>query len=449
MKQEHHRKKLKVRICASLLAAVLAVAPASSVFADESGTAGKVNWNYTETNSAVTISGAGAIPSYAYASEPWANLTVSDSPVQKMVVLLRSEVGYLEKASAKNLESKTANAGKKNYTKYGRDMHSWIGAPYYDGYAWCDTFADWTLVSTVGVNKAKALLGGWSAYTPTSANYYKKMGQWFTSDPKPGDQIFFRNDTRINHTGWVYKVTNDRVYTIEGNTISEPDAPENEGAVNYKDYDRSAWKIAGYGRPRYENTETTKLVKTITIGKGITEIGAYAFSGLPSLVSVTIPDGVTTIGKGAFQDDTSLKEVTIPRSVKTIGENAFANCKAAVTFKGSKPEWKSVTKGNGNSILSEDAVKFAIADPTSKPMTTPTPTPKATATPKPTATPTPVPANTSAGKYLPGTYLLEGNMKVRTGPGTAYGYLGTVFEGDTVVVKDVKNEKWGHITFNG
>ena len=38
-----------------------------------------------------------------------------------------AEVGYLEKASNEQLNDKTANAGKKNFTKYARDMKAVTG----------------------------------------------------------------------------------------------------------------------------------------------------------------------------------------------------------------------------------------------------------------------------------------------------------------------------------
>lgn len=54
----------------------------------------------------------------------------------KMVSVALAEVGYLEKKSASNLDSKTANAGSNNYTKYGK----WYGL---DGQPWCDMFVSW------------------------------------------------------------------------------------------------------------------------------------------------------------------------------------------------------------------------------------------------------------------------------------------------------------------
>ena len=48
----------------------------------------------------------------------------------KVIEVALAEVGYLEKKSNKNLDSKTANAGSANYTKYGRDMHKLYSNPY-------------------------------------------------------------------------------------------------------------------------------------------------------------------------------------------------------------------------------------------------------------------------------------------------------------------------------
>ena len=87
-----------------------------------------------------------------------------------------------------------------------------------NGQAWCDAFVDDCFVKAYGKDTARQLLGGFSNYTPTSAQYFKNMKRWHSKDPMAGDQIFFKNSIRICHTGLVYKVDASRVYTIEGNT---------------------------------------------------------------------------------------------------------------------------------------------------------------------------------------------------------------------------------------
>lgn len=170
---------------------------------------------------------------------------------KEVIKTAKKYVGYLEKESNKQLDSMKVNAGDENYTRFAREYEKLTGVNY-QGQAWCDMYIDVIFAETFGKDKAKELLGGFSAYTPTSANYFKKMNRWHTSNPKVGDIIFFENSARINHTGIVAKVTNSTVYTIEGNTSSGKDIIPNGGAVCEKSYALNNPRIAGYGRPDYE-----------------------------------------------------------------------------------------------------------------------------------------------------------------------------------------------------
>ena len=178
--------------------------------------------------------------------------------VNKVITIAKAEIGYLEKASNANLDSKTANAGKNNYTKYARDMDKISG--FYNGRkqsaAWCDVFVDWCFIKAYGVDNAKKLLcqpsKSLGAGCKYSMQYYKNKGQLKTS-PKVGDQIFFKNSAgTICHTGLVYHVDKYYVYTVEGNTSSESGVVANGGGVRAKKYALSYNRIAGYGRPNYD-----------------------------------------------------------------------------------------------------------------------------------------------------------------------------------------------------
>ncbi len=170
---------------------------------------------------------------------------------EKLISIAMQEVGYLEKKSNSQLDSKTANAGSNNYTKYARDLY-----PSLQGQAWCDMFVDWCFVQAFGQVAARQLIGGgFSAYTPTSAQYYKNLGRYFKGDPQPGDQIFFKNSQRICHTGIVVKATNAKVYTIEGNTSGASGVMANGGGVCQKEYPVNAAGIDGYGRPDWKLVE--------------------------------------------------------------------------------------------------------------------------------------------------------------------------------------------------
>lgn len=178
--------------------------------------------------------------------------------VEKVIEIAKGEVGYLEKASNMNLDSKTGNAGKMNYTKYARDIDGIIG--FYNGkkqgFAWCDVFVDWVFVKAYGVEDAKKLLcqpvRSLGAGCKYSMNYYRSKGQLYTS-PKIGDQIFFKNSSgEACHTGIVYDIDKTYVYTIEGNTSTASGVVANGGGVCQKKYKLNYNRIAGYGRPKYD-----------------------------------------------------------------------------------------------------------------------------------------------------------------------------------------------------
>lgn len=181
-----------------------------------------------------------------------------------VITVAKAEVGYLEKKSNKNLDSKTANAGSNNYTKYGRDLHELypevMDFPAY----WCDTFVDWCFYMAYGVCNAKKLIGGnFDDYTVNSAQLYKNKGA-YGKEPKLGAQIFFRNSKRICHTGLVVGFDDIWVYTIEGNTSGASGVIANGGGVVEKKYKRTDKSIDGYGYPNYAGEFDPDVTPTIT-----------------------------------------------------------------------------------------------------------------------------------------------------------------------------------------
>ena len=196
-------------------------------------------------------------------SNTQSSATNSSTDVNKVLRIAEAEVGYCEKRSNSNLDDKTANAGSGNYTKYWRDIY-----PSFQGQAWCDCFVDWCFYKAYGATVAQTLeCGGYKLfYTPDSAQCYKNKKQWHSS-PKVGDQIFFKNSTRIHHTGIVYKVDNSKVYTIEGNTSNGTAVVANGGMVCKKSYSLSNSAIAGYGRPNYSSTTVNNSSNSSTFLK--------------------------------------------------------------------------------------------------------------------------------------------------------------------------------------
>lgn len=183
-----------------------------------------------------------------------------------VIKVAMEEVGYLEKsrsaykADPSVIYEKTRGAGNDNITKYGYEMHLIYPATMDEFSYWCDSFVDWCFYKAYGVATAKALLcGHFDDYTVASAEQYKKKNAWYVSDGLPGDQVFFKNDTRICHTGLVYKVDSRYLYTVEGNTNNSAILERNGGCVVKKKYPKNYSKIAGYGRPKYDVPATCSI----------------------------------------------------------------------------------------------------------------------------------------------------------------------------------------------
>lgn len=89
-------------------------------------------------------------------------------------------------------------------------------------------------------------------------------------------------------------------------------------------------------------------MSSITIPKGVKEIGQTAFAGA-RLKSLTIPKSVTKIGRKAFHLH-QMKSLTIPGNVKEVGESAFEG-----TYKAASLE--KLTIENGVKTIGERAFK--------------------------------------------------------------------------------------------
>lgn len=179
--------------------------------------------------------------------------------IDKLIQIAKNEVGYLEKASNSQLDSKTANAGENNYTKYWRDIK-----PSYQGQPWCAGFVSWCFMKAFGQEKAKELLKHWPyVYCPTLGNLFTK-----NANPKIGDiVIFYRNGT-FTHTGIVTAVIGDMFYTIEGNTSGASGIIANGGGVCAKSYLNSQMPGTKFCTPNYSLVkDTTPVSDSDTVKK--------------------------------------------------------------------------------------------------------------------------------------------------------------------------------------
>lgn len=182
------------------------------------------------------------------------------SELEKVIEVAKGEIGYLEKRSNSQLESKTANSGSNNYTKYWADIKNWCGKNY-QAQPWCAGFVTWCFTIALGQARAKELLKHYPyVYCPTLGNLFTRH-----SNPQVGDIVIFWRNGVFAHTGLVIAVNGDQFTTIEGNTSGASAIIDNGGGVCQKTYYNS--KLAGtkFCRPNYSSTAISTDVNKITV----------------------------------------------------------------------------------------------------------------------------------------------------------------------------------------
>lgn len=160
----------------------------------------------------------------------------------------RAEDGYIEKASDFNLDSKTANKGSNNYTKYSRDVNNY-GLMGCQGQPWCCTFQFWIEAQEYGLEKAlehwNMTRGSYVGYNCFSTyNAFKKAGK-IGMTPRLGAVVIFD----FSHAGRVVNIysKNGQKYwdCLEGNTSSNL-SDRNGGQVKIKTRPWNDSSVKGY-----------------------------------------------------------------------------------------------------------------------------------------------------------------------------------------------------------
>ena len=178
-------------------------------------------------------------------------MTPIEKAIDCVVDIAENEIGYAEKATNSQLNDKTANPGSGNYTKYGAYFDSLRGEyEYYNGkkngFDWCDQFVDWCFAQAFGIDEGRKVLyqpmRSCGAGCAWSADNFRSNNAW-SNTPKRGCQIFFGPKGNESHTGIVVSVSEDKVWTVEGNAANR--VMRRVYAIN-DDY------ITGYGVPNFQ-----------------------------------------------------------------------------------------------------------------------------------------------------------------------------------------------------
>ena len=119
--------------------------------------------------------------------------------MNKIVEIAIGEIG---------IEEVPANS---NLTKYGE----WFG---FDGVAWCGIFVSYCYYLAGYPLKHLGFKKGFAGCQTAMA--YFKQHNMITTDPQPGDLVFFdwNNDGRFDHVGIFLSWNGNNFFDIEGNT---------------------------------------------------------------------------------------------------------------------------------------------------------------------------------------------------------------------------------------
>ena len=123
---------------------------------------------------------------------------------EELIAVALGEVGYVEKASNSQLESKTGNPGDENFTKYG----AWYGM---NGVYWCAEYVSWCAYTACAAHRAKAHTGwqqtasGWMYSDETGRRLAGEWayigGRWYVFD---NAGMLIRDAWFRDAAGWYY-----------------------------------------------------------------------------------------------------------------------------------------------------------------------------------------------------------------------------------------------------
>ena len=193
---------------------------------------------------------------------------------KKAIKYALSQVGTKEHNNNQNKYSKELDA--INYYNTQKDpAHA----------DWCGIFTDDCIYHAADKDKAKTLYincepekDNCGAGCYFQVQYYKKYKRFYTTDPMPGDKIFFGTSLKkggVKHTGIIVEVNGKKIKTVEGNKSNM--VKKCEYTLGGKN------SILGFGRPRYdadepEPTPAPDPKPTPTPGGGIAPATNYNMS---------------------------------------------------------------------------------------------------------------------------------------------------------------------------
>jgi hypothetical protein len=281
--------------------------------------------------------------------------------------IAQAEDGYLEKASAADLDDKTANAGYNNYTKYWRDLaelglmgqeETFAGGP---AWYWCAGFISWCFIQAFGQDIAKELLLHLPYISCANLGALAKAAGKLYDTPEEGDVVLFYNGSRFNHTGFVYSVSSTKFFTVEGNTNNTKAVVANGGGVCLKSYVISTYQKKGtmFFRPDYSLAVTATKTTSKTTDTKTTTSKTSTTKATTTTASTTTTKKTTTVYAKINTESSPLRCRKEANGSATVLGTFAKGTKVEVLAKTNANWWKvKGTATSGKTITGYSSAKY-------------------------------------------------------------------------------------------
>lgn len=317
--------------------------------------------------------------------------------------------------------------GDNNWNIFAKilDECNYFAPQYKQNVAWCAIFCDcMCLLEALPKDRddeAKKYDAQYILYQPSYNNYsagarefagyFKDAGEWYTSDPKIGDMIFFDFGNGIAHVGIVEDV-DGCITTIEGNAGD---------MVQRKWYDFDDSRIAGFGRPRYDEDDDS--------GNDSDDDSEPTPTPSPTTHEFTVQTSSGDSLRLRAEPTTDSAQVGwIPNGTTFESDEVVEG-----EWIGGVNTWVYYNGGYASG-------RYLYPTPEIDEIPEPEPEPAPEPDPKPTPDPTPV-----DGEVY--TVSVESYLAVREGPGVDNDKLGELYDGAKVIVFET-SDNWGRIGDN-
>lgn len=276
-----------------------------------SGSCGEnVNWTLM-SDGTLTVSGSGSMYDYEASAQPWYSYTNS---ITKIVVT--EGVNSIGRCAFHSMTAITELILPESLMAI--DEYAFYGC---------------TGITEINV-PAKTFYVGKYAFRKTGADTvsFASSANWSFTD---GTVIDMNDNTALVSAFTKNKDTYSLSFVktaMDSGNILASGTFGNNGSFSWTLTDTGALTVNGNGKMPAFNANTTPwyaykgVVRTVTLGEGITALSRCAFHSCRAIMSVSLPNTLEAIGAYAFYNCATLKNIAIPEAVTKIESFAFRKC---------------------------------------------------------------------------------------------------------------------------